>query len=95
MTIAGDLVRCLENRRWQPVVLVGEEYRLEIHPLHAMLEAGFTLWRKRPGEALDLITSGHTYSGNIVGPENAPLKLGDDDRSAMESLLEQNRSRRI
>lgn len=88
MSTADKLTHFLEQKRWESTQLENDDYQIEIHPVHGSLEAGFTLWRRRTGGQLDLVTSGHTYEGRLVTAENEVLALPDDILNAMDHLVD-------
>lgn len=88
MGIAERLTGYMAKRDWRPAEIERDDHRLELHPLHAMLGAGFTLWRRQAGDGgWDLITSGHTVGDELVTAEGNPLELSEDVAHTIDGLL--------
>jgi hypothetical protein len=77
----------IQRANWQETSIESDDYRLELHEVHGLTEVGFVLWRKRDDEHLDLITSGHTFQGKLVGSELEPLGLTDATENTIMELL--------
>lgn len=77
----------IQRANWQATTIDSDDYRLELHEVHGLTEVGFVLWRKRSDEQLDLITSGHTYQGDLVGSELEPLEMTDGTHDTIMELL--------
>ena len=77
----------IQRANWHATTIDSDDYRLELHEVHGLTEVGFVLWRKRNDDQLDLITSGHTYQGVLVGSELEPLKMSDGTQNTIMELL--------
>jgi hypothetical protein len=87
VSIAGKLLQRIEQENWRSTTIESDDYRLELHDVHALIEVGFVLWRKQPDGQLALVTSGHTLHGKIVGSEEEPLPLAGETHEVIEDLL--------
>ena len=79
----------IERERWQPLSIDSDGYTLELHEVHALNEVGFVLWRKRGDGQRDLITSGHTFQGRLLGSQEEPLELTSETEETIVELLGQ------
>jgi hypothetical protein len=77
------------RRRWQPVDVVADGYRLEVRPYHGKLEAGFILWRVDEDGRLHPVISGHTEHGYLLTAEGFRLDLPVETARCIERLLRQ------
>lgn len=68
-------------------MIESDDYKLELHEVHGLTEVGFVLWRKRADDRLDLVTSGHTLQGELVGSQEQPLGLSDNTHETIRELL--------
>ena len=87
MDTASKLMQRIQRSNWQTTIIENEDYRLELHEVHGLTEVGFVLWRKRGHDDLDLITSGHTFQGQLVGSELEPLGITDGTHDTIMELL--------
>ncbi len=87
MSTASKLMQRIQRENWKPTTIETDEYKLDLHQVHALTEVGFVLWRKGSGSKLNLITSGHTFQGKLVGSEEEPLGLTDGTYGTIERLL--------
>jgi len=89
VTLAKQLVRLMMRRRWQPVDVVADGYRLEVRPYHGKIEAGFILWKVGEDGRLQPVTSGHTENGHLLTAEGFRLDVPRETARRIEHLLRQ------
>lgn len=77
----------IERESWQPVSIETDVYKLDLHEVHGLTEVGFILWRKRNDGQLDLISSGHTFQGELVSAEEKPLRMTSGTHDTIADLL--------
>ena len=87
MDTVEKLRQRIERERWKPLSIDADGYTLELHEVHAMTEVGFVLWRKRDDGQLDLITSGHTFQGRLLGSEEESLELTGGTEETIVKML--------
>lgn len=88
MTLAEDMVHSLQAHEWRQVVTEQGDRRLELNPLHGMLGAGFTLFKRADGGDWEPVASGHTEGDGLVTPEGTPWVPSDNLVDALENLLD-------
>lgn len=89
MKLAQRLVKLMMRRKWQPVEVVADGYRLEVRPYHGKIEAGFVLWRIEQDGRLRPVASGHTENGYLLTAEGFRLELPRETAQLIERLLGQ------
>ncbi|MDI3340494.1 MAG: hypothetical protein QJR03_08165 [Sphaerobacter sp.] len=89
MTLAHRMVETLRAHRWRATAIASATDRVELHPLESKLGAGFTLWRRQPGGAWQVVASGHTESGALRAPEGERLQMSPTAWRALEALMAQ------
>ena len=87
MNIEDDLRRRLAERRWQPVEIERGDQRLELHPVHGKLGAGFTLWERAGDGTWVVRATGHTENGRVVDSSGVPVSLPDEISDQIAGLL--------
>jgi hypothetical protein len=87
VALVDTLLGFLEHRHWEPVTLASGEHQLEVNQVHGMIEAGFILWRCLPNGTRELVTSGHTRDGELLGKDGEILTLPDDVAETIEEIL--------
>ena len=81
------LMQRIQRSNWKPTAIESDDYKLELHEVHGLTEVGFVLWRKSGADQVDLVTSGHTLQGQLVGSQEQPLGLSDNTQAAIRDLL--------
>ncbi|HET9016099.1 MAG TPA: hypothetical protein VFN57_10915 [Thermomicrobiaceae bacterium] len=88
MSIEDDLRQRLAERGWVPVEIEQGDQRLELHPVHGKLGAGFTLWERSADGTWEVRATGHTENGRVVDSSGDPLPLPREISDQIEGLLD-------